>query len=79
MATTTGQKWLIGCGIGCGVIVLVGVMLATGTCVLVKGVVEEFEEVKAGHDALVAPTTSLRWLAGPSGCNFRCGIRSSSP
>jgi len=54
MATSTGQKWFIGCGIGCGVLVLVGVMLATGTCYLFKGVAEDFEEVSASHDALVA-------------------------
>ena len=54
MATSTGQKWFIGCGIGCGVLVLVGVMLATGTCYLFKGVAEDFEEVSASHDVLVA-------------------------
>jgi hypothetical protein len=36
------------------VIVLIGVMAATGTCYLVKGVVEDFEEIQASHNALVA-------------------------
>jgi hypothetical protein len=54
MASSTGQKWLIGCGLGCGVIVLLLVMLATGTCFFVKDVVQDFEEVQASHDNLVA-------------------------
>jgi hypothetical protein len=54
MATTAGQKWLIGCGIGCAALVLVLVMLSTGTCFFIKGFVEDFSEVEKSHDALVA-------------------------
>jgi hypothetical protein len=54
MATSTGQKWLIGCGVGCGVLVLVAAMAGTGACYMFKDIAEEFEEVKASHDAVVA-------------------------
>jgi len=54
MATATGQKWLIGCSIGCGAIVLVLVMMATGTCFFVKRFVDDFSKVEKSHNALVA-------------------------
>ncbi len=46
----TGSKWLIGCGIGCGLVILVFVALGAGSYFLIKTTVEEAEKVDAGMD-----------------------------
>ncbi len=45
-------KWLIGCGIGCGVVILLIVILGVGGYVFVKNIVKGFEETEAITDAL---------------------------
>jgi hypothetical protein len=46
------SKWLIGCGIGCGVVILLAVILGVGGYVFVKNIVKGFEETEAITDAL---------------------------
>ena len=42
---STAQKWLIGCGIGCGVIVILAIIAGVGGFFFIKGIVNEFEEM----------------------------------
>jgi hypothetical protein len=48
----TASKWLIGCGIGCGVVILLAIILGVGGYVFVKNIVKGFEETEAITDAL---------------------------
>jgi len=50
--SSTASKWLIGCGIGCGVVILLIVILGVGGYVFVKNIVKGFEETEAITDAL---------------------------
>lgn len=54
MASSAGQKWLIGCGIGCVALVLLAVIAGTGACYMFKDFAEDFQEVQASHSALIA-------------------------
>jgi hypothetical protein len=47
---TTPQKVLLGCGIGCGVTVLLGLALVAGGFFVVSNIVEEFENTEAAMD-----------------------------
>jgi hypothetical protein len=51
-STSTSSKWLIGCGIGCGVVILLLVFAGVGGYFFVKNIVEGFEETEAITDAL---------------------------
>jgi hypothetical protein len=50
--SSTASKWLIGCGIGCGVVILLLVFAGVGGYFFVKNIVEGFEETEAITDAL---------------------------
>ena len=41
---TTGQKWLVGCGIGCGALILIALALVAGGIGFFRGVVSDLEE-----------------------------------
>ncbi len=41
------KKWLIGCGIGCGVIVVLAALLITGGVLYVRSLVEGFKDSEA--------------------------------
>lgn len=45
--SSTTRKWLIGCGIGCGVIVVIGALLITGGVLYVRNLVEGFKDSEA--------------------------------
>ena len=47
-----GQKWLVGCGVGCGLVVLVVVALFAGSFFFLKGSVDRFDEVVEQRTAL---------------------------
>jgi hypothetical protein len=47
------QKWLIGCGIGCGVIVIILIILGIGGFFFVKNIVHEFQDMETLEDALI--------------------------
>lgn len=47
------QKWLIGCGIGCGVIVVILIALGIGGFLFVKNIVHEFQDMETLEDALI--------------------------
>ena len=50
--SSTASKWLIGCGIGCGVVILLLVFAGVGGYFFVKNIVKGFEETEAIADAL---------------------------
>jgi len=50
--SSTASKWLIGCGIGCGVVILLLAFAGVGGYFFVKNIVEGFEETEAIADAL---------------------------
>jgi len=50
--SSSTSKWLIGCGIGCGVIVLIVVILAISGFFFVKNIVQEFEEAETLMETL---------------------------
>jgi len=66
MATTTGQKWLIGCGIGCAVVILVVVGLVTGGVMFVRGKLQPFREASESHKRIVAAYGRPEEYAPPS-------------
>jgi hypothetical protein len=45
--TSTTKKWLIGCGIGCGVIIVIVALLVIGGVVYIKNIVKGFEDSEA--------------------------------
>ena len=50
--STTTRKWLIGCGIGCGVIVVLAALLITGGVLYVRNLVEGFKDSEAMLETL---------------------------
>ncbi len=51
---STGQKWLIGCGIGCAAVILVVVGLVTGAIVFVRGKFQPLQEASNSRREIVA-------------------------
>ena len=51
---STGKKWAIGCGVGCGLILLVTVLLGGGLFMAVRGVIKEGESIDQSYEALAA-------------------------
>ena len=49
---SSANKWLIGCGIGCGVFVLILIILATGGYLLCRGTVQQVQDLAAVQDSL---------------------------
>jgi TonB family protein len=54
MATSTSQKWLIGCGIGCAAIVVLVVSLVTGTIIYVRGKFQPLQAASESRKEIVA-------------------------
>jgi len=52
MASTT-QKWFIGCGIGCGLLILITAVIGGGIFFAVKDVVEDGKSIEESNNALV--------------------------
>ena len=50
---TTGQKWLTGCGIGCGVLLLAGIGACVVGALFMKHTFRGIEKAAESHDALV--------------------------
>jgi hypothetical protein len=46
-SSSSTKKWLIGCGIGCGVVILIVMILLAGGYFFVKNIVNEFEDTEA--------------------------------
>ena len=51
---SSSSKWLTGCGIGCGVIILIGILIGVVGYFAVRGTVEEFREAEASQEYLEA-------------------------
>jgi len=49
---STATKWIVGCSIGCGALILLMVALSAGTYFAVRDVVEDVQESKAAMEAL---------------------------
>ena len=49
---STTQKWLIGCGIGCGFIIVVLIVLGIGGFFFIKNIVHEFQDMETLQDTL---------------------------
>ena len=50
--SSTGQKWLYGCGISCGVIVLLSVLIVGGCFLLIGRATESFEGIETSMEAV---------------------------
>jgi hypothetical protein len=50
---TTGQKWLAGCGIGCGVLLLAGIGACVAGALFMKHTFRGIEKAARSHEALV--------------------------
>jgi len=51
-SSSTTKKWLIGCGIGCGVVILIVVILLASGYFFIKNIVDEFEDTEAMTEVL---------------------------
>jgi hypothetical protein len=51
---TTGRKWLMGCGLGCGILVLVGIGACVVGALYFKHTFRGIEKANQSQDALVA-------------------------
>jgi len=54
MATSTFQKWLLGCGIGCAVVVVLVVGLVTSTIVYIRGKFQPLQAASESRKEIVA-------------------------
>jgi hypothetical protein len=52
-SSSSTKKWLIGCGIGCGAILLIVILLVMGGFFFVRNIVEGFKDTDALMDTLV--------------------------
>jgi len=50
--SSTASKWLIGCGIGCGVVIIIAILVGVGGYFFIKNIVSGFEETEAIMDTL---------------------------
>jgi hypothetical protein len=51
--SNTTKKWLIGCGIGCGAILLIVILLIMGGFFFIKNIAEDFKDSAALMDTLI--------------------------
>lgn len=51
-SSSSTKKWLIGCGIGCGVVILIVAILLASGYFFIKNIVEEFEDTEAMTEVL---------------------------
>jgi hypothetical protein len=49
----SARNWLLGCGIGCGVVIVLGMLLAGGGYLFVRSTLQGIEEVRRSYDELV--------------------------
>ncbi|PID80793.1 hypothetical protein CSB20_05680 [bacterium DOLZORAL124_64_63] len=51
---STGKKWAIGCGVGCGLVLLVTLLVGGGMFMAIRDTVKKGESINESFDALVA-------------------------
>lgn len=51
---STGKKWAIGCGVGCGLMLLVTLMVGGGLFMAVRGVMKEADTIEESYETLEA-------------------------
>ncbi len=65
---STGSKWLLGCGIGCGVVILIGVLVGVGGFLFLRGTMDSFNEAVETREALeTAHGTVADFVPWPEG------------
>ena len=52
-SSSSTKKWLIGCGIGCGAILLIVIILVMGGFFFIRNIVEGFKSSEVLMDTLV--------------------------
>jgi len=52
-SSNTAKKWLIGCGIGCGAILLIVILLIMGGFFFIKNIADDFKDSAALMDTLI--------------------------
>ncbi len=57
---STSQKWLIGCGVGCGVMILAFALLGAGGFFLIKNIVRDVQQTEAVMESVTAQYGSVR-------------------
>jgi len=50
--SSTASKWLLGCGIGCGVVIIIAILIGVGGYFFIKNIISGFEETEAIMDTL---------------------------
>jgi len=63
---STGQKWLIGCGIGCGVVILIVLLLIGAGAFLVRDTVKNFKAVETITEQLEAEYGTVESFCPPA-------------
>jgi len=67
-SSSNTKKWLIGCGIGCGALIIIAALLIVGGVLFVKDIVKGFEESEALSDTLVERYGEIReYCPAPNG------------
>ncbi len=64
---TTGRKWLTGCGIGCGVLLLAGIGACVVGALFMKHTFRGIEKAAVSHEALVAELGDVEEYAPAAG------------
>ena len=49
---STASKWLLGCGIGCGALILIGVLIVGVGYLFVKDTVQDFKETEISMERI---------------------------
>jgi len=66
--SSTTKKWLIGCGIGCGVVIVGLVILGTAGYFFIKDIVQDFKETEILMDTLTERYGTIReFIPDPDG------------
>ena len=66
--SSTTKKWLIGCGIGCGAVIVVLVILGTAGYFFIKDIVKDFKETEILMDTLTERYGTIReFIPDPDG------------
>lgn len=67
-SSSPAKKWLIGCGIGCGAILLIVIILVMGGFFFIKNIVEDFRSSEALMDTLVEELGEIQdYCPSPNG------------
>ena len=66
MATSTTQKWLLGCGIGCAVIIVLIIGVVTGGIIYVRGKFQPLQEASDSRKAVIKAYGTIESYVPPA-------------